>query len=178
MSATAASAAVRTHRPSPHERTADGRSAPAKRGHGPVPASAPEAHGGAVLFEVRFVSGMSDCDLALLARTLDISTHMYPKMSPDPNSPGVVGLDHVSGLFLKRGAAEGQWVLEARTWGDPAPESVHEWHVLAAFAARQLDPSVGVPQRLPGRSDEIPDRPVGRASNRRLSALRRHLVGL
>ncbi|HEY5428579.1 MAG TPA: hypothetical protein VIK04_05630, partial [Solirubrobacteraceae bacterium] len=69
---------------------------------------------------------MSDPDIALLAGTLDLTTHMYAKMRPSPNSPGVVRLDHYFGLFLKRGAAEDQWVLEARTWGDPAPQSVHE----------------------------------------------------
>ena len=84
-----------------------------------------------MLFEVPFTSAMSDPDLAVLARVLDLSTHMQQKMRPDPNSPGVARLDHFSGLFLERGGDEGRWVLEARTWGDPAPRSVHEWHVLA-----------------------------------------------
>ena len=52
-------------------------------------------------------------------------------MRPSPNSPGVARLDHCS-LFLERGAAEGQWVLEARAWGHLATESVHEWHLFAA----------------------------------------------
>jgi hypothetical protein len=58
---------------------------------------------------------MSDPEIALLARTLDLTMHMHPKMHPDPTSPGVARLDHFSGLFLERGVGEGQWVLEART---------------------------------------------------------------
>jgi hypothetical protein len=121
---------------------------------------------------------MSDRDLALLARTLDLSTHMHPKMRPDPTSPGVVRLDHFSGLFLKRGATEGEWVLEARTWGSPAAASVHEWHLLAAGAARQLDASVPVPERLPVSASDTRARPVGRAVNKRRAGIRRRLVGL
>lgn len=133
-----------------------------------------------MLFEIAFHSAMTDADLARLARLLDLSTHMHPKMRPDPTSPGVVRLDHFSGLFLERGGLDGQWVLEARTWGNPAPETVHEWHLLAAFAARQLDPTVTLPERLPHAPTPIDraDRLVGSVENRRLAALRRHLVGL
>jgi hypothetical protein len=119
--------------------------------------------GGRVLFEVPFTSAMSDSDLSLLAHVLDLWTHMHPKMRPDPNSPGVVRLDHFSGLFLERGADEGQWVLQARSWGEPAPQSVREWHVLAAQAARQLDASVTLPERLPDPQLETRDhRPPAR----------------
>ncbi len=138
----------------------------------------PHRRGGKVMFQVAFGSAMSDADLAVLARVLDLSTHMYPKMRPDPNSPGVARLDHFSGLFLERGAAEGQWRLEARTWGTPAPETAHEWHLLAAQAARRLDPHVTLPKRLPGTRPSTPDCPLGRAANRRLAHLRRRLVGL
>lgn len=100
-----------------------------------------------MLFEIPFRSAMSDSDLARLARLLDLSTHMHPKMRPDPTSPGVARLDHFSGVFLERGARAGAWALEARTWGRPAPQSVHEWEVVAAWAARQLDPSVPLPER-------------------------------
>jgi hypothetical protein len=131
-----------------------------------------------VLFEVPFASAMDDPDLARLARVLDLTTHMHPKMRPDPNSPGVARLDHFSGLFLERGETDGQWVLEARTWGNPAPETVHEWHVLAANAAHQLDPAVRRPERLPQTYIERRDRPVGEVLNRPLAAFRRHLVGL
>jgi hypothetical protein len=131
-----------------------------------------------VLFRVSFVSAMSDCDLALLARLLDLSTHMYPKMRPDPNSPGVARLDHFSGLFLSRGATAGRWVLEARTWGLPALQSVSEWNLLAIWAARQLDPSVTLPRRLTAISPEIPTRPLGRAATKRLARICRHIVGL
>ena len=144
----------------------------------PRPHLNPHGRGGKVVFEVPFESAMSDADLALLARVLDLSTHMYPKMRPDPNSPGVARLDHFSGLFLERGADESQWRLEGRTWGTPAPETVHEWHVLAAQAARQLDPAVTLPEPMPDTRPRTPDRPLGHAANGRLSHLRRRLAGL
>jgi hypothetical protein len=104
--------------------------------------------GGAALFTVPFASAMTDEDLRVLAQALDLSTHLYPKMRPDPTSPGVARLDHFSGLFLERGATEGQWLLRARTWGRPAPQTVHEWHLLAALAARRLDRDAPLPARL------------------------------
>jgi hypothetical protein len=179
MSATTVSTPTRPDRPRSAQPAVRGRPATAERPRPPTtPASARHGRGGTVLFEVPFASAMSDSDLALLARTLDMTTHMHPKMRPDPNSPGVARLDHFSGLFLERGETEGQWILEARTWGKPAPESVHEWHLLAAFAAHQLDPTVRTPERLPRTRVEIPDRPVGEVRNRPLAAFRRHLVGL
>jgi hypothetical protein len=144
----------------------------------PRPYLNPHRRGGEVMFQVPFRSAMGDADLAVLRRVLDLSTHMYPKMRPDPNSPGVARLDHFSGLFLERGADEGQWRLEGRTWGRPAPETVHEWHVLAAQAARQLDPDVTLPEPLPDTQTSTPDRPLGHAANGRLAHLRRRLVGL
>ena len=86
----------------------------------------PHRRGGKVMFQVPFRSAMSDADLVVLAHVLDLSTHMYPKMRPDPNSPGVARVDHFSGLFLERSADEGPWMLEGRTWGKPAPQTVHE----------------------------------------------------
>ena len=59
---------------------------------------------------------------------------------PGHETPGLGRLDRDSALFLKRGVVEGEWSLEARTWGDPPARSVHEWHVLAAVAAHQLTP--------------------------------------
>jgi hypothetical protein len=143
-----------------------------------APASSRHSRGGTVLFEVPFTSAMRGSDLAVLEHALDLSTNMYPKMHPDPTSPGVARLDHFSGLFLERGAEKGMWVLEARTWGKPAPQSVHEWQVLVAQAARQLDPSVTLPERLPDSQLATPDRPLGRAANGRLASFRRRLVGL
>ncbi len=143
-------------------------------------ASVPARHGrgGRVLFEIAFQSAMSDSDVARLARTLDLWTHMHPKMRPDPTSPGVARLDHFSGLFLERGAEDGKWVLEARTWGSPAPESVHEWHMLAAQAARQLNPGVHLPERAQQPPAETPDRLLGHVQNKRVGALGHRLVGL
>jgi hypothetical protein len=145
---------------------------------GPKRMSSLQRRGSATLFEVSFASAMSDSDLALLARTLDMTLHTYPKLRPSPASPGIVRLDHYSGLFLKHGAVEGQWVLEARTWDHPPPQNTHEWHVLATGAARLLDPSVAFPERLAAVSPESPMRPVGRAANKRLSRIGRRILGL
>ena len=91
---------------------------------------------------------MNDGDIAYLAKTLNLTTHLHPKLHHSPTSPGVVRLDFDSGLFLVRGANKGEWALEGRTWGDPLPQAVREWHLSAAVAARQLDPTVA----LPGKS--------------------------
>jgi hypothetical protein len=130
------------------------------------------------LFQILFATAMSDPDIALLARTLDLTTHMYPKMHPSPNSPGVARLDHFSGLFLERGRADCHWVLEARTWGHPAPKSIHEWQLIAAGVARLLDPTVALPQRLAAVPPEHPTRPPGRAANKRLARIGRRILGL
>ena len=116
-----------------------------------TPAEAPprrRAHGARTMFSVSFASPMSDGDVARLARTLNLATHLHPKLHHSPTSPGVVRLDFDSGLFLVRGANKGEWALEGRTWGNPLPQAVHEWHLSAAVAARQLDPTVA----LPGKS--------------------------
>ena len=130
------------------------------------------------MFEVPFQSPMSDADLAALAHVLDLSTHRYSKTRPDPNSPGFARLDHFSGLFLERGADEGQWRLEGRTWGTPAPRTAHAWHVLAAQAARRLDPNVPLPERMPDPRPSTPDRPAGHGAHARVAHLRRRLAGL
>lgn len=106
----------------------------------------PHHRGGRVLFDVPFHSAMSDADLEALAHLLDLSTHMYAKMRPDPTSPGVARLDHFSGLFLEHGLGKGEWILEGRTWGKPARQSVREWELLAISAASQLDPGVTLPE--------------------------------
>lgn len=130
------------------------------------------------LFEVPFASAMSDRDQALLARSLDLSTNIHPSARPGGDSQGVARLDRDSGLFLECGAQDGQWRLQARTWGDPPPASVHAWHVLASGAAQELDRTVPSPERVLLRPPEIVQRRVGRASNRRFSDLRRRMVGL
>ncbi len=138
----------------------------------------PHHRGGRVVFEIRFSSAMSDLDLARLRSVLDLSTHVYPKMRPDPNSPGVARLDHHSGLFLERGAGEGQWLLQARTWGRPAPQTVREWQLLAAQAAHELDPRVSLPERSASPQPAVAERPLGQAANKRLARIRRRLAGL
>ena len=149
----------------------------------PLARQSPARHGH-VLFEVLFASLMRDRDLALLALMLNLSTRAQPAIRsrhdtpPRHDTPGFARLDHYSGLFLKRGVVEGQWLLEARTWGRPAAQSVHEWHVLAAGAARALDPTVTAPERLDAGAHEIPNLPLGRAANKRLARVRRRLVGL
>ena len=138
----------------------------------------PHHRGGRVLFEIRFTSAMSDLDLDRLRSVLDLCTHMHPQMRPDPNSPGVARLDHHSGLFLERGAGESQWLLQARTWGRPTPPTVHEWQLLAAQAAHQLDPRVSLPERSANSQPAVAERPLGRAANKRLARIRRRLAGL
>jgi hypothetical protein len=128
------------------------------------------------LFEIPFASSMDEGDLAQLARRLDLTTHA--KLLPSHTSLAFRRLDHASGLFLERGPDEGRWTLKARTWDHPASQSVHEWHVLAASAANQLDPSVTIPERLPPLAPEILQREVGRAQNKRLAKIRRHMVGI
>jgi hypothetical protein len=140
--------------------------------------SPPRRHGPTTLFQVPFASAMSDRNVALLVRELDLRTHMHPKLRRGPAGPGAVRLDQYSGLFLERGAAESQWILEARTWGDPTPENVHAWHVLATGAARLLDPAVISLDRLTSVSPEYPMRPVGWAVNKRLARIRRRILGL
>jgi hypothetical protein len=161
---------------SPSEGVEDHNSLSTENAH--TPALKPRTLAGSVLFEVSFCSDMSDADLALLVRTLGLSLHTHPKTSPDPASYGVARLDWGSGLFLKPGPTQDQWVLEARTWSRPQPQTVHEWHLLACGAACQLDPTVEPPKRLPLKVSDTPIRPVGEAANRRLSGLRRRLVGL
>lgn len=138
----------------------------------------PDRRGGKVMFQVPFRSAMSDADLVVLAHVLDLSTHMYPKMRPDPNSPGVARLDHFSGLFLERRSDEGQWMLEGRTWGKPASQTVHEWHLLAAQAARQVDPDVTLPEPMADTPPTMPARPFGQAAHKRLARVRRHFTRL
>ena len=147
------------------------------------PSRSPLGERGEVLFEIPFAAAMSDDDLALLALRLDLSTRVQSASRPGdvarrPDTPGFVRLDHHSGLFLNRGGVEGMWLLEARTWGHPAARTVHQWHVLAAGAARELDPAVTVPERLAPEAREIAERPLGRAANRRFARFRRRLVGL
>ena len=137
-----------------------------------------EASAGRTLFEIPFSSHMTNHDSDLLARLLDMTTRMHPKMATLDGSPGLARLDHYSGLFLTRGEAEGHWTLQARTWGRPSAQSVHDWHVLAAIAAHRLDAEVILPERLTVSLAEMPDRLVGRAANKRLARVRRRLVGL
>ncbi len=102
----------------------------------------PHRRGGTVIFEILLTTAMTDAHLELLRRRLDMTTHIEQKLHPDPGSPGVVRLDHFSGLFLEHGAGDDEWVLQARTWGAPPASTIQEWRVRAAQAARALDPRV------------------------------------
>lgn len=155
---------------------------PAVTGH-PVPPAPPlppraaprHARGGRVLFTVGFESAMTDSDVARLASELDLWSHMDTKLHRSPTSPGVARLDHFSGLFLERGVRDGTWVLEARTWGRPAPTIVHGWHLEAANAARQLDATVHWPAPLARTGAAIPGR---LAKHRRWAVARPRLASL
>lgn len=100
------------------------------------------------LFTVPFLSPMTDGDVRRIAAVLDMTMCMRPKLHASPVSPGVLRLDFYSGLFLLRGGGEDEWRFECRTWGHPASETVHGWHLVAADAARLLDPDVPTPARL------------------------------
>lgn len=108
-----------------------------------------------VLFEVPFESRMSDADVSRLAAVLNMVVCMHPKLHDSPASTGVVRLDFGSGLFLVRGNEQGRWSLEARTWEHPDEQTIHSWLLLAAEAARLLDPNVPVPMRA-GASCRVP----------------------
>jgi len=141
-------------------------------------------HGGQLLFQVPFHSAMTDSDLNRLVHLLDLATHVDQKLRPSPTTLGVARLDHFSGLFLVRGDEDGQWLLEARTWDDPPPASVRQWHLRAAVAARELDPAVTLPGGADRARGEPPDQgsgedqPVGEVLKRPLAAVRRRLAGL
>ena len=115
-----------TPRRSRSDHTPTARPLPA-RDAGAAPAALPyinpHGRGGVVMFQVPFRSAMSDADLAVLAHVLDLSTHMYPKMRPDPNSPGVARLDHFSGLFLSAvpTRASGGWKAAPGASRHPTP---------------------------------------------------------
>lgn len=72
----------------------------------------------------------------------------HPKLHACPASLGVSRLDFFSGLFLVRRDRPQELRLERRTWAAPAPQLVHGWHLVAADAARLLDPTVPTPARL------------------------------
>ena len=114
----------------------------------PTPATPARRARQRTLFSIPFKSSMTNAELARLQRELDLVTYLSPKPGVSGASPGVVPLDFWSGLFLERCADEREWVLKARTWGDLPTPLVHEWHVRAALAAQQLDPTVQIPQPL------------------------------
>lgn len=97
------------------------------------------------LFAVPFRSPMGECDSRRLAAGAGLDCDLHPKLPGGTVSPGLRRLDFASGLFLIRGAGDGEWRLEGRSWDAPAPGVVHRWHVLAATAARVLDSDVPVP---------------------------------
>ncbi|MGP0052608.1 MAG: hypothetical protein ACLPZR_27725 [Solirubrobacteraceae bacterium] len=130
------------------------------------------------LFEVAFTSAMTEHDLGMLACALALTTTVGPAGRPRADDLGFARMDSSSGLFLTRGTEEGRWVIRGRTWGHPAAGSVHEWHVLAAGAAHQLDPAVTAPTRLKIAPSTIPDRSVERLAGTRLTRFRRRLVGV
>lgn len=120
----------------------DGPSRPAS-----TPATRP--HLRVTLFTIPFRSKMTAVDTDRLRADLDLVTQLSPKPGASAVSPGLVRLDHWSGLFLERGEDEGDWILEARTWDRPPPSTVDDWQMRAALAARRLDPAVPIPQAPP-----------------------------
>jgi hypothetical protein len=136
------------------------------------------SHGGAVeLFTIPFASAMSDGDVSSLIRAADFPARVSTAKAPREERVGPARLDHHSGLFLMAGPSEGHWVLQARTWGHPGPQSVHRWNVMAAGAAHQLDPTVPLPERWPDAAPAVSATHVGSVSNKRLASFRRRLLG-
>jgi hypothetical protein len=142
----------------------------------PVPGRVPEV-GAVTLFAVPLASKMSDLDVDSLVLALNFDTRTPAAGSPPEARLVPARLDHDSGLFLVAGEGQGQWLLEARTWGHPDPESVHRWNVSAATAARRIDPTVELPQRRPGAAPVTAEGHVGRVENTRFAGLRRRLTG-
>lgn len=142
----------------------------------PVPERVPAA-GAVTLFTIPMASTMSDRDVSSLVLALDFDTRTAPAGSPPEARLVPARLDHNSGLFLVAGEGAGQWVLEARTWGHPDPESVHRWNVSAATAARRIDPTVQLPERVGDGSVAISAGHVGRVENTRFAGLRRRITG-
>jgi hypothetical protein len=97
------------------------------------------------LFSVPFRSSLGDEQLQHLHRRLDMVTYLSPKPGVFGAQPGFARLDAWSGLYLVKGEADGQWRLEARTWGNPPEQAVRQWHHQAACVAHELDPSVPLP---------------------------------
>jgi hypothetical protein len=143
----------------------------------PTPGRVPEV-AAVKLFAIPLTSAMSDRDLSSLALALDFDARVAVAGSPPEARLGPARLDHDSGLFLEAGEGQGQWVLEARTWGHPDPESVHRWNVSAATAARRIDPTVELPKRQSGEASVTSEGHVGRAENSRFAGLRRRLTGV
>ncbi len=141
-----------------------------------VPGRVPES-GAVTLFTIPIVSAMTDRDVSSLVLSLEFDTQAVAAGSPPEARLVSARLSHDSGLYLKAGDGEGQWVLEARTWGHPDPSSVHRWHVWAATAARRIDPTVALPPRLPGEAPAVSVGHVGRVENTRFAGLRRRITG-
>lgn len=141
-------------------------------------AARPVTHASAgprTIFSVPFRSEMGVAQSERLVRALQMTSCMHPKLYSSPARAGLLRLAQDSGLLLLAGDNEGEWRLEGRTWGEPQPELVHQWHVLAAQAARELDPGVRIPERTP-RPPLEPTFQVGRAANKPLARfVRRHL---
>lgn len=113
------------------------------------------------LFSVAFHTATGDADLERISSVLNMTLHLYPKLPVVADMPGVSRLDFFSGLFLVHGDAHDEWRLEGRTWGAPAAETVHRWHLLAADAAHLVDPTVRRPSRLASIAAVSPEEVVG-----------------
>ena len=131
--------------------------------------------GATTLFTVDFHSEMTPAQAKRLAGWLGMSMSFNGPLA----ELGLTRLDEDSGLFLLRGPGAGKWRLEARSYANPAPELVHDWHVEVANAARALDPTVAVPKRRPHAPERvIAPRPLAYAQTRWPRRLVRRLLGL
>jgi hypothetical protein len=71
---------------------------------------------------------MTDEDIERLRRSLDLGIHITNhRQVRGKRREADAAARFLVGLFPERGAGEGEWVLEARTWGGPLESAVHEW---------------------------------------------------
>jgi hypothetical protein len=134
--------------------------------------------GANTLFDVNFSSAMTEADRAVLSTRLGLTSHVVPQADPSQGDVRFSRLDNSSSLFLQPGSEAGTWLLQGRTWGDPSAQNVHDWHVVAAYAAQLLDSSVTPPGRRPISQTTAPQRDVSASQNKRFSQIRRRLVGM
>jgi hypothetical protein len=111
------------------------------------------------MFTIPFTSALEDRELAELARAVDLPARCGAEAGPRESRFGPARLDHDSGLFLSSDGAAGRWVLEGKTWGNPAAESV--WtrtsHLRSDVRESPRESSIGPSATPPTRTARLDD---------------------